>query len=451
LTKNYIGCYIYYVMFNKEQSKKNCIYLDYSATTPPDPRVINAVCKFMKGNFGNPSSVHSFGRKAKKAIEQARAICLNFINADDAREIIFTSGGTEADNLAIEGIIKACNIKRPHIITTLIEHKAILEKLKDLEKRGLIETTYLSVDKYGQISLDSLKKEIKHNTILVSIMYANNEIGTIQPIREIGKYLEKLNKDRVRAAYPKIYFHTDAVQAFAYLNCNVKYLHVDLMSISGHKIYGPKGIGFLYVKKDTPLEHIIIGGGQEFGKRAGTENTVGIVGLGKAVELLEQENPPKAGKKTRKQENRKTCLPAGRAGKQESKKVMRESGETKRIERLGNKLIKGVLKIPDTELTGHPKERLPNLASFVFKGIEGESILINLDLEGIAISTGSACTSGESSYILTACGYDPQVSQGNIRFSLGRFTSQEEIDRVLKVLPGIVGKLREISPLINKK
>ncbi len=396
-------------------NKKKRIYLDYSATTPMDPRVIDVMCDFMGKKFGNPSSLHSFGRDARREVEKARSKCIDFIGADNPSEIIFNSGGTESDNLVLEGIINGTKEKIPHIITTSIEHKAVLEKLKDLEGQGLVKATYLRVDKYGQISIDTLKKEIKENTVLVSIMYANNEIGTVQPIREVGKFLEKLNKKRKKEGMPRIYLHTDAVQAFAYLPCNVKYLHVDLMSISSHKIYGPKGVGFLYVKENTPLKHNIVGGAQEFKKRAGTENTTSIIGLSKAIELLEFE----------------------------------QKEDDKKIKNLRNKLIEGVAKIPNVYLTGHPKERLPNLASFIFQGIEGESILINLDLEGVAVSTGSACTSGTlaMSHVLSACEYNPQEAQGNIRFSLGRFTTEEEINRVLEVLPSIISKLRNISPI----
>ena len=396
--------------------KKDKIYLDYSATTPVDPGVLGVMTKVMKNVFGNPSSVHSFGREAKGVIEESRRMCLDFIGADEVGEIAFTSGGTEADNWIFEGdLTKAINGKKPHFITTGIEHKAILEKLKHIEKRGLAEATFLMVDKYGHISLDSLKKEIKDNTALISVMYANNEVGTVQPIREIGKYLEKLNKERTSKKLNRIYLHTDAVQAFPYLNCNVKYLHVDLMSVSGHKIYGPKGVGFLYIKRGTPIGRMTIGGGQEFGKRAGTENVWGIAGLARAVELLKE--------------------------KQEKDK--------ERIQKLRDQLVENILKIPGTELTGHPIERLPNLASFIFRGIEGESILISLDLEGMAVSTGSACTSGAlaPSHVLTACGYSPEDSQGNIRISLGRFTKESDIKYLLKVLPAAVEKLRVISPM----
>ncbi|HRY60188.1 MAG TPA: cysteine desulfurase family protein [Patescibacteria group bacterium] len=393
------------------------IYLDCSATTPTDPRVMKKMCEFMEKDFGNPSSVHAFGREARGKIEEARRSIAEFIGSDDPMEVIFTSGGTESDNMAIVGVVKASKVKKPHIITSVIEHKAVLSTIEDLEKRGLVEATYLKVDGYGKVNLEDLKKEIKYNTILVSIMYVNNEIGTVQPIREIGKYLEKLNDQRERGGFPKVYFHTDAVQAFQYLNVNVKHLHVDLMSVSGHKFYAPKGIGLLFIKKGTHIEKIQIGGGQEFGKRAGTENTPGIIALSAAIDILKKEGE--------------------------------KDGE--RIGKLKDKLVKGIEKIENVTLTGHPKDRIPSVASFLFHGIEGEAILINLDLDGIAVSTGSACSSGslEASHVLLACGYDHEQAQGNIRFSLGRFTQESDIKKVLEVLPGIVDRLREMSPIAN--
>ena len=394
--------------------KSDRIYLDYSATTPIDQRVVKSMSDFMMECFGNPSSIHSFGRDAKQVLEESREICRSYVNAESPSEIIFTSGGTESDNIAIRGLIAKMKTK-VHVITSAVEHKAVLSTIEELEKKGIIEASYLKVDKYGQISIDSLKKEIKHNTVLISIMYANNEVGTIQPIREIGKYLEKINKERERAAFPKIYLHTDAVQAFAYLNVDVKHLHVDMMSVSAHKFCGPKGVGFLYVKKGVPIAPILTGGGQEYNKRPGTENMQSIVGMTKAIEILEKD----------------------------------QEKDSERIQKIRDKLIEKVLSIPDTKLSGHPKERLPGLASFIFGKIEGESILINLDLEGIAVSTGSACTSGtlSPSHVLTACGYSHVDAQGNIRFSLGRFTKDSDVKRIAEVLPGIVKRLRDMSPL----
>mgnify|MGYP000353809485 CR=1 FL=1 len=398
-----------------KKEKLDRVYLDYSATTPTDPRVVEEISRVMLEDFGNPSSIHQFGRDARKLVDKAREEIRNFINANDPSEIIFTSGGSESDNLAIFGLLAKSKIKKPHIITSPIEHKAILETLQVLEKKELIELSMVRVDRDGLIDLENLKREIKHNTILITIMYANNEIGTIQPIRDIGKYLEKINTQRIAGGFSKIYFHTDAVQAFQYLNMDVKYLHVDMVSVSGHKFYGPKGVGFIYVKEGTPIEKTIFGGGQEFNKRAGTENVPGICGMAKAVQILKKEKE--------------------------------KDGE--KIKKLRDKLVTEILKTPGVHLTGHKTKRLPSIASFVFDAIEGESILINLDLEGIAVSTGSACTSGtlSPSHVLSACGYEHIEAQGNIRFSLGKYTTSKDIDRVLDILPGIVERLREMSPL----
>jgi cysteine desulfurase len=397
--------------------KNESIYFDNSATTPMDPRVIAEMDKVMVNNFGNPSSIHSYGRDAHGLLDKYREVCRNFVGADEASEIVFTSGGSEADNLAILGLFEKSKIKKPHIITSTIEHKAVLETIKELEKKELIEVSYLKVDKNGQIDLEHVKREIKHNTILISIMYVNNEVGSIQPIREIGKHLEKINKARVGGGFPRVYLHTDAVQAFPYLKCDVKYLHVDMLSISAHKFHGPKGVGFLYIKEGTPIEKMIYGGAQEGNHRAGTENLAGIAGLAKAVEIL---------------------------GKDQEK-------DTKKITELRDKLIKGVLKIEGAYLTGHPSQRSPSIASFVFESIEGESILINLDLEQIAVSTGSACSSGtlSPSYVLMAMGFSHVEAQGNIRVSLSRFNTEAEVKKFLEILPGIVERLRALSPLAN--
>lgn len=395
--------------------KNESIYFDNSATTPMDPKVIKEMNKIMEGTFGNPSSVHSYGREAHERLDKYREVCREFIGAEEASEVIFTSGGSEADNLAILGLLKKSKIKKPHVITSPIEHKAVLETISELAKKDLIEATYLKVDGSGMISFEDVKREIKHNTVLISIMYVNNEVGTVQPIREIGKYLEKINPARIGGGFPCVYLHTDAVQAFPYLKCNVKNLHVDMMSISAHKFNGPKGVGFLYIKDGTPIEKIVYGGAQEFNKRAGTENLAGIAGLAKAIEILTKD----------------------------------QAEDSRKIALLRDKLIKGVLKIKGAKLTGHPHERSPAIASFVFSGIEGESILINLDLEGIAVSTGSACSSGtlSPSHVLMACGFTHVEAQGNIRVSLGRFNTEKEVDRFLEILPGIVNRLREMSPL----
>jgi len=404
----------------EKTNKPQHIYFDNSATTPMDPRVISEMDKVMRNTFGNPSSIHSYGREARALLDKCREICRDFIGADETDEIIFTSGGSEADNLAILGLVQnpsgpVAKIKKPHIITSTIEHKAVLETIKELEKRELIEATYLKVDKYGQINVEDVKREIKYNTVLISVMYVNNEVGTIQPIKEIGKHLEKINPARVGGGFSRVYLHTDAVQAFPYLKCDVKHLHVDMMSVSAHKFNGPKGVGFLYIKEGTPVGKMIYGGAQEGNYRAGTENLAGIAGLAKAVEILNKE----------------------------------QDKEAKKLINLRDRLIKGVLKIKGSQLTGHKTERSPAIASFVFEAIEGESILINLDLEGIAVSTGSACTSGtlSPSHVLTAMGFTQQEAQGNIRVSLGRFNTGKEVEHFLKVLPGIIERLREMSPL----
>jgi len=399
------------------------IYLDYAATSPIKKTVLQAMQPYLLDKFGNPSSLHSFGQEARAGVDWAREQVAKFLNCKPT-EIIFTSGGTESDNLAIRGVIeeqraKSKEQKLPHIITSAIEHHAVLHTCQDLEKKGLAEVTYLPVDKFGRVSVSDVRKAIKENTVLVSIMYANNEIGTIEPIRDIGKMIEKTNKFRISDFGFRILFHTDAVQAVGYLNCDVKYLHVDMLSLSAHKFGGPKGVGALYVREGVNLAPEITGGGQEYKKRAGTENVPAIVGLGEAVTTINNQQPT-----------------------------------INKIQKLRDELIDGILReIPDVILTGHPKERLPNIASFCFKYIEGESIMLNLDLKGVAVSTGSACTSGslQPSHVLMACGFNHETTQGSIRFSLGEDTTEEEIDYVLKILPPIVKRLRKMSPFGKEK
>ncbi|MCX6807117.1 MAG: aminotransferase class V-fold PLP-dependent enzyme [Candidatus Berkelbacteria bacterium] len=392
------------------------IYLDYAATGPTKPEVLKAMEPFFLQKFGNPSSLHSFGQETRAALDKARGQVAKFLNCKSG-EILFTSGGTESDNLAILGVVfeyyhQAKN--KPHIITSSVEHHAVLHTCQYLEKKSEAEVTYIKTDNRGLINPEDIKKAMKPNTLLVSIMYANNEIGTVEPIREIGKYIEKVNKDRDN----KVYFHTDAVQAIEYLNCDVKYLHVDLLSLSAHKFGGPKGVGALFVKEGTAIKRLIHGGDQEYHRRAGTENVPGIVGLAKAIEL-----------------------------------VVRDKSKNEKIRKLRDKLIQGIgKKIPDVILTGDPKNRLLNNASFCFNFIEGESILINLDLQGVAVSTGSACSSGslDPSHVLIACGFDHQTAQGSLRFTLGEQTTKEDIDYVLSILPDIVKKLRKMSPFGRK-
>lgn len=384
------------------------IYLDYAATTPCDPEVLKAMEPYFFERFGNPSSIHSFGQEAKKAIEDARERVAIFLGAK-TEEIVFTSGGTESDNFAIEGVAFALQNKGNHIITSSIEHHAITEPCKFLEKRGF-KITYAGVDKQGLVSPDDIKKAITNKTILISIMHANNEIGTIQPVTEIGKIAREKG----------IYFHTDAVQTVGHIPVNVDDLNVDLLSLSAHKFYGPKGVGVLYVRKGTHIGRLLYGGGQERGRRASTHNVSGIVGLGHALELC---------------------------GKTMEKEAEFQS-------RLRDKLIKEIPdRISEVYLNGHPTTRLPNNINFSIKYIEGESILLNLDMLGIACSTGSACTSSslEPSHVLLALGLAPEIAHGSLRITLGRWTKEEDIDYLLECLPRIVEKLRSMSPLYEKQ
>lgn len=396
------------------------IYLDHSATTPVDPAVAAAMRPYQTEVFGNASSVHSFGQKASQAVEKARMQVAQFLNCEPA-EIYFTSGATEADNLVILGVAKAGD----HLITSKIEHPAILEACREAEKRG-VKVTYVNVDNRGILKLQELKKAIRPNTKLVSVMYVNNEVGTIQPIAEIGKMLEIINKFHRQ----KIYFHTDAAQAANYCDLDVQKLKVDLLSLSGHKIYGPKGIGALFVRKGINISPIQFGGHQEKGLRPGTYNTAGIVGLGKAVELINTKTP------------RTSPAAAGSVrGRQKHENI--------RIKKLRDYLIREVKKrIPGVVINGDLKNRTPNNINFSFKGAEGESILLMLDFSGIAVSTGSACSSGslEPSHVLMAMGISPELAHGSLRITLGKNNTSSDVDEVIKVLPGIIAKLRKISP-----
>lgn len=384
------------------------VYLDNNATTRMREEVMEAMLPYCKDIYGNASSIHQFGRPARKAIDGARADVADLLGAASAEEIIFTSGGTESDNFAIKGVVHALRSKGNHIITTAIEHQAVLNTCKFLEKEGC-KVKYLGVDKYGIINLDELKKAITDKTILITIMYANNEIGTIEPIEEISKIVKEKG----------VYFHIDAVQAVGKLAFKVKDINADLLSMSGHKIYGPKGIGAIYIKKGTKITQEMHGGHHEMNKRAGTENVPGIVGLGKAAELAKKEIP-----------------------------------EENKIKDLRDYLYKGITSnIGDVRLNGHPEKRLQNTLNISFTYLEGESIILNLDMEGIAVSTGSACTSGtlEPSHVLTAMGVDAVNTQGSVRFSLGRYNTKEDMDYVIETLPPIIKRLRTMSPLYNKK
>jgi cysteine desulfurase len=383
------------------------VYLDYAATTPCDPEVIRAMQPYFFDISGNASSIHSFGQEAKKAVEDAREKLAQFLGASP-EEVVFTSGGTESNNFALFGAAFALEEKGNHIITSNIEHHAITEPAKVLEKKGF-KVTYIKVDKYGLVDPEDFRKAITEKTILISVMHANNEIGTIQPIAEIGKIAKEKG----------IYFHSDAVQTVGHIPVNVDELQVDLLSLSAHKFYGPKGTGALYIRKGTRLERFLHGGDQERGKRASTYNTTGIVGLGKAVALCEEK--------------------------------MNEEIEVQT--QLRDRLVKGILqKIPHAYLNGHPTKRLPNNVNVSVEYIEGESMILNLDLEGIACSTGSACTSSslEPSHVLLAIGQSAELAHGSLRFTSGRFSQASDIDYVLEVLPRVVKKLRQMSPLYKE-
>ena len=382
------------------------IYLDYAATTPTHPEVAKAMAPYFTDAFGNPSTLYSYGQEAKGAIEEARVKVAGLIGAQD-EEIIFTSGGTEADNFALKGVVYANEKRGNHIITTPIEHHAVIETCKFLERRGF-RVTYLPVDGYGLVDPADVRRAITDKTVLISVMHANNEIGIIEPIAEIGRIAKEAG----------IYFHTDAVQTAGHIPVDVNKLGVDLLSMSSHKIYGPKGTGALYIRKGTKLLALMHGGEQERRRRAGTENIPAIVGLGKAVELARQEM----------------------------------SGEVVRLTYLRDQLIKGLLKrIDHIHLNGHSQTRLPNNVNVSVDFVEGESMVLNLDLEGICASTGSACSSSslEPSHALLATGLSPEQAHGSLRFTLGKWTTEEEISRVLEVLPQIVAKLRAMSPLLK--
>jgi len=384
------------------------VYLDYAATTPMHPDVVKAMLPYLTEVFGNPSTIYACGQEARGAINEARAGIAAFIGAQD-EEIVFTSGGTEADNFALEGVAFANEAKGNHIITSSIEHHAVLEACKFLEKRGF-SVTYLSVDKFGLVASEDVKKAITNKTILISIMHANNEVGTIEPLSEIGKIAREAG----------VYFHTDAVQTVGHIPVNVDELGVDLLAMSAHKLYGPKGIGALYIRKGTKMVSFMHGGAQERGRRASTENVPGIIGLGKAVEIAAQEM----------------------------------NDEARYLTILRDKLANGILeKIDHTQINGHPVKRLPNNVNVSIDFVEGESMCLNLDLEGICASTGSACSSAslEPSHVLLAIGLPHEQAHGSLRFTLGKWTTDEEIARVLEVLPRIVAKLRAISPLLKSK
>lgn len=380
------------------------IYLDNAATTRTAPEVVEAMLPYFTENYGNPSSVYGFAAKNKEAVSKQREIIAHILGAKE-KEIYFTAGGSEADNWALKAAAECCASKGNHIITTKIEHHAILHTAEYLEKKGF-EVTYLDVDEDGVIKLDDLKAAIRPTTILISVMFANNEIGTLQPIREIGEIAKEHG----------ILFHTDAVQAFGQVPISVDDCHIDMLSASGHKLNGPKGIGFLYIRTGVKIRSFIHGGAQERKRRAGTENVPGIIGLGTASK---------------------------RAAETMAERAQKEA-------KLRDYLIKRVLdEIPYTKLNGHPSKRLPNNANFSFRFVEGESLLIMLDMKGICASSGSACTSGslDPSHVLLAIGLPHEIAHGSLRLTLGEETTEEDIDYTVDCLKGIVKNLREMSPL----
>lgn len=388
------------------------VYMDHAAATPLDAKVLKAMLPFFDKTYANPSSLHSVGQEAGKHVAVARKEISAILNAH-ADEMIFTSGGTESDSLAITGVLEAVpKPQLPHVITSAIEHPAVLEPLTDLERKGKIELTVIKPSKQGIVSAQEVVSAIKPNTVLISVMYANNEIGTIQPIGDIGRALLKYRSEH-KSALP--YFHTDACQAAGYLDLNVEKLHVDLMSINGGKIYGPKGTGLLFVRRGTKIAPVQRGGGQERGLRSGTENVPGIIGLSKALSMAD--------------------------GSREK--------ESKRLIALRDRLVEGLSKIPKSRVNGHLENRLPNNVNISFMDIEGEAAMLYLDAKGIACSTGSACASSslDPSHVILALGVSYEAAHGSLRFSLGRSTTRADVDYVVREMLPIVEMLRKISPV----
>lgn len=384
--------------------RRRSVYMDHAATTPTRPEVVEAMLPYFSERFGNPSSLYALAREAKGAVEEARGRVAAAIGASP-EEIFFTAGGTEADNWAVKGVAAASGKKGDHIVTSSIEHHAVLHTCRALEKRGC-RVTYLPVDEFGRVEPERVEEAITDKTVLVSVMAANNEIGTVQPVRAIAAIAHDHG----------VRFHTDAVQAIGAFPVDVNAMGADLLALSAHKFGGPKGTGALYVRRGTRVETLMDGGAQERGRRAGTENVPGIVGLGKAIDLAVAGMPRNA----------------------------------RRLAAMRDRLIRSILEtIPDTRLNGHPVERLPNNVNVAFRYVEGESILLMLDALGVAASTGSACTSAslEPSHVLTACGLPPEHAHGSLRLTLGLRNTEEDVDYVLSVLPGVIERLREMSPL----
>lgn len=384
-------------------TEKKIVYMDHAATTYAAPEVVEAMLPYFSEKFGNPSSVYGIGQENKAAVEEARAKVAAAINAEP-NEIYFTAGGTESDNWALKGVAFANIRKGKHIITTAVEHHAVLHAAEWLQSQGF-EVTYLPVDQYGMVSPADVEKAIRPDTILISVMYANNEVGTIQPIAEIGAI----------ARAHGIYFHTDAVQAVGHVPIDVKAEHIDMLSLSGHKFYGPKGIGVLYIRRGVRIQNLLHGGAQESRHRAGTENVAGIVGLGAAIERAVAAMPE----------------------------------ESARLTAMRDHMIRELLKIPASHLNGHPTQRLPNNVNITFEYIEGEGILLLLNMFGICASTGSACNSAslEPSHVLTAMGVPHEIAHGSVRLTLGERNTEEDVSYVLEKLPEVVRKLRSMSPL----
>ena len=384
----------------------NVTYLDHAATTPVDPMVLDAMLPYLRDNFGSASTLYSIGRETKEAVEEARANIAELIGAK-SEEIYFTSGGTESDNWAIFGVTEARAKQGNHIITSKIEHHAILEPFHYLEKNGY-QTTILPVDENGFVSVEELSNSITDKTVLITVMHANNEVGTIQPVEEIGKI----------AKAKGIHFHTDTVQTIGHIPVKVDDIGCDSLSISAHKLYGPKGTGAMYLRKGSRIARFMQGGGQENNRRAGTHNVAGIAGFGKAAELA----------------------------------IARMADEAEKTTRLRDALIAGIeAKIPDVKLNGDRFKLLPNNVNFSFTGIEGESMILLMDMQGICVSSGSACTSGslDPSHVLLALGMKHEQAHGSLRMTLGKDNTMEDIEKVLAVLPGIVNRLREMSPIYN--
>lgn len=396
------------------------IYLDHAATTPLDPAVLEAMRPYFSDTFGNPSSFHTVGMRAKEAVSEARGTIAKLLGAHED-EILFTSGGTESDNMAVMGVPRyfaTCPpftdpaTGKPHVVVSAVEHHAVLEPLIWLQRRKEIELTVVPVDRFGRVDPKAVMEAVKPTTVLISIMMANNEIGTIQPIADIGREILKYRKSQ-NTAFP--YLHTDACQATGFLEIDVEKLHVDLLTLNASKIYGPKGVGALYVRRGVKFQPLTIGGGQERNLRSGTENVPGIVGLAKALELAQAK---------------------------------REE-ESARLTALRDRLVEGLLQIPKTILNGHPTERLPNSVNISFIDIEGEAAVLYLDAQGVMASTGSACasTSLDPSHVILATGLSYEAAHGSIRFTLGHSTTMEDVEYVIKIMPAIVERLRLMSPV----